>query len=106
MVSIKSGATPTARRLLALAEGRTHGVAGAGIDQRPSSRELQQERVHRDWHVVFPAREPFGLGLVHAEHDIERRGEHAVAQRRDRDVVDPLLLLGMEPSPPPRSWLR
>jgi hypothetical protein len=71
-----------------LAERRPHGVAGAGIDQRPSPRALEQERVHRDRHVVFPAGEPLALGLVHAEHDIERRRQHAVAQRRDRDVAD------------------
>ena len=63
------------------AERRPHGVAGAGIDQRPFSLKLEQERVDRDVHAIagLLARKALALGPVHAENDVERSRQHAVA---------------------------
>ena len=85
------------------AEQRPHGVAGTGIDQRPFAGELEQERVHRNMHVVLLAGEPLDLGLVHAEDHVERSGQHAVAERRHRDVAD---LLAPQVHGASRSWWR
>src|SRR5882724_1750981 len=67
---------------------RPHGLAAAGVDQRPFGSEPEQIAVHRQEQRLRAAHEPLGLVARKVDEGVERGGERAVAERSDFDRAD------------------
>ena len=85
-VRIDAGRAQIVRQL---AERRLHGVAGAGIDHDGLAVAADEKVVHRDVEraVVSAADQCVGDGALHAEDEIERGFQDAVADALHLDVA-------------------
>src|SRR5215470_12984792 len=65
-----------------------HGLAAAGVDQRPFGSEPEQIAVHRQKQRLRATDEPLGLGTRKVDEGIERGRERTIAERGDLDRAD------------------